>query len=599
MIRLEEINIEIDDKCLLKKESINIHGGYIHVIMGKSGSGKTTLLHEIALLSQKSNCVYLWNDKRIDLLNDKEKANIRRSRIGYILQDLELISEKLSLRDNVICMTSLAGIKYNEEKCLEYMRMLNLNISLEQKVDNMSKGQRQRFALVLALMKDAQLIICDEPTSALDFENTYQLMNSLKEIARCFHKMIVIASHDEIVSDYADVLYMIDDKKIIVKKDEIVNEEWNEMSCSQVDKQFYIYYVKGNKSIGKFLMKIIYVFIILIICLSPNIVDDFIDKQRSLLKLYADGEIIISNTSEKIPYSTYNMLNTDIKESTVNMIKEMDNVVDVCYYWEMDGLICIQNKEIEVKVIPKNIDKVTISSSLSENIEDFINLDLSLAYHNEQYDFHLAIDDYMIKDYPTRSGINKEIIYIPCSMANNLFKKKNILQSSSVLVICENNLELDETISHIGRWMQNATISCESMKYIETLNKFETIQNNMRMFKVLLIIGLILIAFIMNRIDNKNRKNEITNLRINGFSIEKYYYLLIYENIVCILVILFSLIVCYSLLLFISNQEEIFLKITIMVFKCLIYIFITKIIPILIFGFKLFEKDISDILREV
>ena len=56
------------------------------------------------------------------------------------------------------------------------MHKMNLEGLLDQKIDELSRGQRQRFALVLALIKDAKLIILDEPTSSLDKDNTIKLM---------------------------------------------------------------------------------------------------------------------------------------------------------------------------------------------------------------------------------------------------------------------------------------------------------------------------------------------------------------------------------------------------------------------------------------
>ena len=120
----------------------------------------------------------------------KKIAMIRKNQIGYILQGLELISENLTLRDNIKCMFALINKKDDWAK-----------------VDELSRGQRQRFALVLALIKDAKLIILDEPTSSLDKDNTIKLMAYLQIIAKNYHKMIVIASHDRYVKNNCDVLY--------------------------------------------------------------------------------------------------------------------------------------------------------------------------------------------------------------------------------------------------------------------------------------------------------------------------------------------------------------------------------------------------------
>ena len=146
---------------------------------------------------------------------------IRKNQIGYILQDLELISENLTLRDNIKCMFALTNKKDNWTKVDEYMHKMNLDDLLDQKIDELSRGQRQRFALVLALIKDAILIILDEPTSSLDKDNTVKLMEYLQIIAKKYHKMIVIASHDKYMINNCDVLYEIENCHLVLKKTDI------------------------------------------------------------------------------------------------------------------------------------------------------------------------------------------------------------------------------------------------------------------------------------------------------------------------------------------------------------------------------------------
>ena len=194
MIEIEGIHLQIKNQVLLENENIKIYEDCIHVITGESGSGKTTLLYEISLLSNISKAVYKWNELRIDKLSNSQRAEIRRNHIGYVLQDLELINEELSLQDNIDCMFALIGQNYDYEKVNEYMNQMNLKCSLSQKVDEMSRGERQRFALVLALIKDVELIICDEPTSALDPISTIKMEELMYELKKEY--TVVIVTHN-------------------------------------------------------------------------------------------------------------------------------------------------------------------------------------------------------------------------------------------------------------------------------------------------------------------------------------------------------------------------------------------------------------------
>lgn len=594
MIRLENIHMEIGNKLLLKDEMIEIHEGYIHVIMGESGSGKTTLLHKISLLSDISECTYMWNDIKIDELSDFEKANIRRNNIGYILQDLELISEELSLRDNLVCMTALSGREYDEDTVLEYMHKLNLCSSLDQNVESMSRGERQRFALVLALIKDVDLIICDEPTSALDIENSHELMRYLTIIARDYQKMIVIATHDEIVAGYADKLYHIREQHLVMDREtDADNKIYSVKKPKDVHKQFYWMYMKAHRKISKGFMKVIYVLMITVLCLSPVVLDNLLDKQQELFELFADNEIIVSNTDERMPYSTYNALYDDIGLSIVNMLKEIDNVLDVRYYWEMDGILSTGNSSLSVKVIPKNIDVIVVSSTLQKEIRNN-SVTVYLDYKMNSYKMNLDTNEYFVENYPPRKGIEKEVIYVPYDMINKLLEQKGIMTSSSVSVICEDVMKIEETIRDIERWMSHATVSSESMQYLDSIGILKNIQKYIVVLRIVLVCGITAVAYIINLMENKVRRREITTLRINGFDRTMFYRLSFYENAFDVIIVLFLVIIGY---VFINDMSIVMLDIVMILTECMAYIAVTKMLPVFISGQEVFKRDISSILR--
>ena len=325
MIEIKNIHLQIQDKVLLKNEQLNINEGYIYAISGKSGCGKTTLLYVISLLSNYSNTIYHWDDQQIDNLSDGKIAMIRKNRIGYILQDLELISENLTLRDNIKCMFALTNKKDDWAKVDEYMHKMNLDGLLDQKINELSRGQRQRFALVLALIKDAKLIILDEPTSSLDKDNTIKLMAYLQIIAKKYHKMIVKEGVSTIKDD------------------------------TKINNDFYKIYNKSNYKVTKLLMKLIYIIMIIAICIGPVILTMYINEIKQLYDQYAGDEIIVVNSDENSP----NVFSIE----QINMLKEIEHVIDVDYYWQLEGILDFGKNTKDVTIISKkNLDKIAIFS---------------------------------------------------------------------------------------------------------------------------------------------------------------------------------------------------------------------------------------------
>lgn len=594
LIDIKNIHLQINDQILLDHEDMIIKDGCIHVIMGESGSGKTTLLYEISLLSHISDCNYQWNGINISSLDDGQRAEIRRNHIGYILQDLELISEDLSLKDNLECMFALTGQKYDLNKVNEYMKKMKLHVSLDQRVEEMSRGERQRFALVLALIKDVDLIICDEPTSALDKDNTIELMEHLHSIACDYHKMIVIATHDRYVADKADILYRIEDKHLI--KDICHDKESNHHELKEkknINDHFFKIYRKGHRKLSQVMMKIIYMIMIMILCIVPLILDFMLERQQELFDTYASNEVIVVNTKERLPYSRYNPSSDIFDKDVFNMLKEIKHVKSVDYYWEMNGIINDQ----EVLIIPKkDITDIIISTTTAKSFQKG-KIYSTLILENKDYEFDIDIEKYDIKDYPPVDNVDKEVIYIPEETMKKILKEKKIETSSSVSIECDDIENIEDTISEIQRWMSNATITSSGVKYKEQITNLKMLQQFMSVLRIVMIIGITMIAYIIQMIENNSRDKEICNLRINGISKRIFYKLYYYENDTLILLTIFSCFIGYIGAVVIFDLSMSLNIVMMIIIESMFYIILTRIIPLFISVQQIFGKDIANILR--
>ncbi len=602
MIEIEGIHLQIKNQVLLENENIKIYEDCIHVITGESGSGKTTLLYEISLLSNISNAVYKWNELRIDKLSNNQRAEIRRNHIGYVLQDLELISEELSLQDNIDCMFALIGQNYDYEKVNEYMKQMNLKCSLSQKVDEMSRGERQRFALVLALIKDVELIICDEPTSALDKENTIELMNYLHIIARKYHKMIVIASHDNYVGERGDYLYSIENKHLVQKKQQDIIKVKDNVLIKKdrdIDNRFYKVYRKSNHMILKSIMKIIYAIIIVVLCMVPFALNSYLDKLEQLYDIYVTNEIIVVNTKESLPSISYNGVSQIFSEEQINMLKEIEHIQSVDDYWEMNGILKFSNGSEEVTILPKqNIKTAIFPTSLSKKVNKDVKIYATLKLESKEYKFEIPIDEYIIRDYPINKNILNEAIYLPYSQVEKLCSQNNITSSSAVLIKCDDLNNIESTISHIKRWLPNATVFSSGSQYKNQIRNMENSKQFINLLKIVVIVGIVCITYIIQMMENKNRNKEIANLRINGISKKDFYKLYYYETKYQFLLAVILCLIGYIGVIVILEEQFSVTDLLIVFTESIIYVFLTCIMPLLISMKQIFIKDIFVILRE-
>lgn len=600
MIEIKNIHLQIQDKVLLKNEELSINEDYIYVISGKSGCGKTTLLYVISLLSNYSNTSYYWDDQQIDNLSDEKIAMIRKNQIGYILQDLELISENLTLRDNIKCMFALTNKKYDWVKVNEYMHKMNLDNLLDQKIDELSRGQRQRFALVLALIKDAKLIILDEPTSSLDKDNTIKLMEYLRIIAKKYHKMIVIASHDRYVKNNCDVLYEIENCHLILKTSALINENVSILKDdTKISDDFYRIYNKGNYKITKLLMKLIYMVMIIAVCIGPAILTMYINEIKQLYDQYASNEIIVVNSAENSSNVLYDGKANVFSIEQIDMLKEIEHVIDVDYYWQLEGVLNFGKDTKNITVIPKkNLDKIAISSSLANKTTKNMSLSMMLSVENQIYEFKTTIDDYIVKDYLISENIDNEVIFLPDKLIDKLFLQQNITNSASLIVRCDNMDNIENTVTKITNWLSEVTVLSNGTKYKEQLDNLQNIEQLMNLLRIVTITGIIVIVYIIQIMENKSRIKEITNLRINGITEKTFYKLYYYENRFVILATIVGCVMGYIIAVSYFKSSLVLSNLLLILLQSILCLLISQIIPLIISSRQIFTKDIAKILRD-
>lgn len=600
MIEIKNIHLQIQDKVLLKNEELNINEGYIYVISGKSGCGKTTLLYVISLLSNYSNTIYHWDDQRIDNLSDEKIAMIRKNQIGYILQDLELISENLTLRDNIKCMFALINKKDDWAKVDEYMHKMNLDGLLDQKIDELSRGQRQRFALVLALIKDAKLIILDEPTSSLDKDNTIKLMAYLQIIAKNYHKMIVIASHDRYVKNNCDVLYEIENCRLVLKTQSLIKENVSMLkNDTKISNDFYKIYNKNNYKITKLLMKLIYTIMIIVICIGPAILTMYINEIKQLYDQYASDEIIVVNSDENLLNVLYDGKANVFSIEQINMLKEIEHVIDVDYYWQLEGALSFGKDAKNITVIPKkDLDKIAIPSSLANKTTKKMSLSMMLSVENQIYEFKTIIDDYIVKDYLISENIDNEVIFLPDKLIDKLLLQQNITNSASLVVRCDNVDNIENTMTKITNWLPEVTVLSNGTKYKEQLDNLQNIEQLINLLRIVTIIGIIVIVYIIQIMENKSRIKEITNLRINGITEKTFYKLYYYENRFVILATIVGCVMGYIIAVSYFKSSLVLSNLSLILLQSILCLLISQIIPLIISSKQIFTKDIAKILRD-
>ena len=188
-----------------------VEAGEFVAIMGESGSGKTTLLNILAALDRPTAGEVLLEDKPLSAIRDRDLAAFRRSRLGFVFQDFNLL-DTFSLGDNILLPLVLAGERPGVmmQKLRPLAERLGIGDLLEKYPYEVSGGQKQRAAAARALITGPALLLADEPTGALDSRASARLLDLFEELNREGQTILMVTHSVEAASHAGRVLFLRD-----------------------------------------------------------------------------------------------------------------------------------------------------------------------------------------------------------------------------------------------------------------------------------------------------------------------------------------------------------------------------------------------------
>ena len=198
MIQLNNVSKRFYDNILFEHVNLTINECGIHAFVGESGCGKSTLLNMLAGYEK----------------TDEGSIEVQ-GKSAFIFQNYELVDE-LNVHDNIYLPLMIAedGMAADKKDILESLGLIEL---MEYYPKELSGGQKQRVGIARALFMEPDIIFCDEPTESLDQANKEIVLNLLKKLSK--KSIVILVTHDQkIVENYADCIYHIDQKNIIIQQ---------------------------------------------------------------------------------------------------------------------------------------------------------------------------------------------------------------------------------------------------------------------------------------------------------------------------------------------------------------------------------------------
>jgi len=182
-------------RTVVDDATFEVEAGEWVVLRGPSGSGKTTLLALLGAMMRPTTGEVVLEGEPTSRLRDAHRAEVRRTTVGFVFQDLQLI-EDLSVTDNVLLPFVPVGVRAeHRDRASKLLDRFDIGSLAHVKARQLSGGERQRVAIARALLGDPKLVLLDEPTAHLDDERAAQLLEAIAAIAKD-GRAVVTATHD-------------------------------------------------------------------------------------------------------------------------------------------------------------------------------------------------------------------------------------------------------------------------------------------------------------------------------------------------------------------------------------------------------------------
>ncbi|MCP5005172.1 MAG: ABC transporter ATP-binding protein [Planctomycetes bacterium] len=201
--------------------NLDIQEGEVVVILGASGAGKSTLLHTLGMLDTPTSGSVYFRGENLSIARQSELATKRNTVFGFVFQFYYLLPDFNAL-ENVL-MPCLIGKnlfkakskKENTEKAIDLLRRVGLGNRIHHRPDELSGGEKQRVAIVRALINDPEILLCDEPTGNLDTHTGREIQELILELNDRTKQTVIIVTHDERFAKSTEYIVRIADGKIV------------------------------------------------------------------------------------------------------------------------------------------------------------------------------------------------------------------------------------------------------------------------------------------------------------------------------------------------------------------------------------------------
>lgn len=201
---------------VFSKINLEINQGTNIGITGKSGSGKSTFLQIVASLDKPSSGEIFFNKNKFNQMKNDELSKLRLENFGFVYQFHHLL-EDMTILENVLLPNQYnkSDKKFNNEEIFNLLEKVGLSERLHHLPWKLSGGEKQRAAIVRAIVNKPNFLFLDEPTGNLDESNAKSIQELLINLSKDLKFSLITSSHDIEFIKMMDLKYEIINRDLI------------------------------------------------------------------------------------------------------------------------------------------------------------------------------------------------------------------------------------------------------------------------------------------------------------------------------------------------------------------------------------------------
>ena len=204
----------------LRDVSFSVKKGELLLIVGSSGSGKSTLLNMIGLLDRPTSGKVFLDGVDTTMLNDNELSSFRNSKLGFVFQFANLLSDLTVLENTLLPRKIQRTDKTAVDEAKKLLRTVGLEKQMNNRANKISGGQAQRAAIARGLINSPSIVLADEPTGNLDSVTAEIIVQLMKSLAKKLGQTFIIVTHDKHQFGEVDRVITIKDGRAFVGEEQ-------------------------------------------------------------------------------------------------------------------------------------------------------------------------------------------------------------------------------------------------------------------------------------------------------------------------------------------------------------------------------------------